>query len=111
VNWYSTCVRRICLIEGLGAIRCEDDVSLLSADGWEEARQKAILLGRSREETYLNSDGQRVRWAFDRLITLDCIGDIHDGVEIYSQSAEIGDPSVSYDHEFHPEAVDPTQSV
>jgi hypothetical protein len=111
MNWYSTCIRRFCLIEGTGAVIYEDSVLLLKASDWDEAQRKAIALGLSKEELYENSEGLRVRWAFDSVITLDEIRAIADGVEVYSQLAEYEGASISFDHTFSPENSNPTQSM
>ncbi len=99
------------LVEGAGGIRYQDSVFVLLAESWDEARSKAMILGHSKEHMYRNSDGQLVRWAFERLITLDELGGIADESEVYSQPSELGKPTVAFGQEFHPEVIEPTQSV
>jgi hypothetical protein len=52
-----------------------------------------------------------VRWAFHSLVTLDELGELNDGIEVYSQPVEAAGPAIPFDHAFRPDESKPTQSV
>ena len=64
------------------------------------------------EETYANSDGERVRWAFERVATLDMLPEqLASGTEVYSEPHGIEDaPDVTFATEFSPEQFQPGQT-
>ena len=101
----------MCLVDGIGGVRYEDDAIVLKAANWDDARTRALDLGRAKEKTYRNSENRQVRWALERLVTLDELGEIVDGLEIYSQPSNLGIQAVPFDQEFRPELTEPTQSV
>lgn len=108
MKWFSACLRVMCLIEDAGGVKYQDDIVVITATDWEEARRKAIAHGRSRETRYTNIRGKPVRWAFERVVTLVELGGIFDGSEIYSQSVSLDGAPVPFNAEFDPEASEPT---
>jgi hypothetical protein len=90
-----------------------DSVLLLRAGDYEAAFQRALALGRAREESYLNGDGQRVVWRLVEVISLDQLGSqIEEGMEVYSEPVELPKgASIAFGAEFAPEASRPTQTV
>ena len=64
-------LRFVILIEGEGSTSYSDSVYLLRATDSHDARDRALMLGRSREESYLNADKQRVARRFVSVETLD----------------------------------------
>lgn len=107
--WFSACLRRVCVIEGQGAVDAWDEVFLIRANDRDQAFARALEIGRSREETYVNGDGETVVWLFAEVLTLDHIqADQLDGAEVFSvvSSVPAGSRNVS-EHTFNPEESDP----
>ena len=84
----------------------------VGAADFEEAFDKACYRGYEQESDYLNADGERVRWAFERVATLDILPEVlADGTEIYSEPGPlVNDRSVPFDREFNPRESPPGQS-
>jgi hypothetical protein len=112
MNWYSSKVRVVCLVQGHGAVRYMDSVHLFKANDFPDAHAVAVRLGRKHETEYANGDGELVRWRLQCLISLDCIQGKLDGAEVYSEPVplEPGD-AFAFDAAFRPEDSEPTQTV
>lgn len=112
-KWFSTRVRLVCLIEGVGATRYADSVYLLRAEDFAQAQTRAVQIGREQEEEYRNEDGNTVRWRLKELVSLDLIDkEDLDGVEVYSEPSGIGHgESYPFAQEFLPERSEPTQTL
>jgi hypothetical protein len=114
MNWYSACIRLVWIIESDGGVAYQDSVCLFLASDWDSAKDKALRKGRSLERTYENVDGKMVRFALVRLVTLDLIEQIVDGVEVYSQPVDLNLADarpMTFDQTFTPESFEPTQSI
>lgn len=59
---------------------------LVAAESEIEAQPKALVLGRAKEHSYLNSDGEQVDWTLQRIDrTREVLeGELSDGVELWS---------------------------
>jgi len=61
-------------------------VVLLRAMDFDDAFAVACEVGHGMEETYVNGDDDGVRWAFERVMTLDMLPeDLTSGTEVYSE--------------------------
>ena len=74
-------------VAGEDGTLAESSFVLISADADEHARAKARQLGLSNQTTYLNGDGEEVRWTFTDVLEVqridaDAPGD---GVEVFSR--------------------------
>ena len=89
-----------------------DSVVLVRASHFEQAFPDACIAGRAMESTYANADGERVRWAFERVETMDELpANLTSGTEVYSQPHDVGDSSeLAFDAKFAPELYPPGQS-
>lgn len=107
-TWFSACLRRVCVIEGQGAVEAWDGVFLVQAADRERAFARALEIGRSKEETYVNGDDEPVVWLFAEVLTLDQIRTDLDGAEIFSVVSRVppGGKSAS-EHAFSPEESTP----
>jgi hypothetical protein len=77
-------------------------------DEWESARQRALALGRMKEQTYKNDDGATVAHRLVAVETLDMLGEqIADGRDVHFESREVAGGSLSSGS---PEEIPPTQS-
>lgn len=113
MSWFSAKIRVACLVDGVGLARYMDSVHLFIASDYANAMARALALGHAHEEEYLNADNVRVRWKLAAIVSLDSLGDeLRDGIEVYSEPVEPSpEELVAFDHEFHPERSEPTQSV
>ena len=111
-NWFSSKVRLICFIEGLGATEYLDSVFLFLDQDFETAFQKALELGKSLENSYHNGDQKKVSWKLKEIISLDMINkESLDGVEVYSEPIEINLDENIVEMTLHPENSMPTQTL
>ncbi|MFV1991680.1 MAG: DUF4288 domain-containing protein [Acidimicrobiales bacterium] len=111
-QWFSASLVVAILTESEGLDGEMVSVVLVRAEDFNEAFEKALLRGRELEEVYTNKYGQRVRWAFVRVETLDMLPEVlGDGVEVHSRfSHDARDSSALFDEEFDPRGSHPDQS-
>jgi len=113
MTWFSARDRLVCLIEPEGATRYMDSVYVFLERDFKRAKQRAIRLGKSQEEEYMNKYGERVRWRLKEVISLDIIlSESLDGAEVYSEPIDL-EPSerIPFDQTFDPDDSDPTQTI
>lgn len=111
--WYSACLRFVVLVEGHGAQHYNDQVRLVRAASFEDAFRRAVEVGTSAEQTYLNGDRERVRWALKEILTLDVLSSrLADGAEVFSWMPEIEakDRTLLWDATFDPAHSNPSQT-
>ena len=63
---------------------CDYPFVLIEATDYEQAFQRALLLGKQRETRYANDKGRPVRWAFVKVEEIKKLGAQLDGVEVGS---------------------------
>jgi hypothetical protein len=109
--WFSGMCKRLCIIEGVGAVTEEQSVYVFRApDDRAAAIRRFLELAQSQDQEFFNVDGQRVRWV---VTALDTIDDLEEGPlgdrEVHSKMREIEPPdaSVSIDQVFAPEESEP----
>jgi hypothetical protein len=108
--WFSGMCRRLCLIEGEGAVTQEESVYVFRAADREAAIRRLLELARKQDKVYANGNGKRVRWALVSVETVDELGEGHIGDrEVFSKMSEIEPPdsSISFDTQFAPEKTTP----
>lgn len=112
MDWFSTKVRLVCLIESQRADTYMDSVYVFRSQDWATAFQRAIELGKQQEKEYLNADNRQVRWRLKEIISLDWLfAQSLDGAEVYSESVAVGaGDSIPFDAAFEPEKSTPTQT-
>jgi hypothetical protein len=93
--------------EGIGALW--DSVYLVLATDRDSAWKEALKLGEGLDESYDNSDGERIRFAFLGVLSIDELGDeLKSGTEVYFTSHDFNQPiPVSPDIAFFPERIRP----
>lgn len=66
---------------------CDEQIRVIRAENREIAFEKAVVLGKNEEHSYLNMNNEIVKWEFAGLIELAEIDDddIQDGTEILSR--------------------------
>jgi hypothetical protein len=110
-KWFSAKLRYAVLIESKGLDGYMDSVFLFQGSEFEDAFQRAVAIGRKREQEYFNGDRQRVRWRLASIVSLDILPDFLDGAEIYSEPVPAAGERIAFDYEFHPERSSPTQTI
>ena len=108
MNWFSAALQYVCFIEQK-AVDSTMNVLLLAASSWDNAFERALALGRSREESYRNGAGERVDWRLVEVTTLDELSDDLDGREVYSYPSPIELEGMEPDH-LDPASHRPTQA-
>ena len=91
----------------------EESTVLLRAGDFDCAFERALEIGRGRENEYQNGFGKRVRWVFTDVLSLDIVhAESLDGAEVHSNLTE-RDPAdpMSIDQEFSPELSSPSQTT
>jgi hypothetical protein len=92
MNWYlAKLVFRIISGEGNHQPQFDEQLRLISADSWQQAIEKAEVLGEQGQESFLNQQRQPVRWKFINIAELSALGKITDGLELHYRIAEPGD--------------------
>jgi len=90
MNWYSAMLATIVVVEGAATASRRRTVALLRAESFDDAFQIAISLGRREETQYKNRDGMAVTWIFERVESIDELGEqIAPGREVFTESAEV----------------------
>lgn len=113
MKWHSAKIRLACLIEGEGVVQYTDSIFVFKATGYQDAKERAIALGKKQEEEYHNAEGSCVRWRLKEIISLDALTEgVLDGTEIYSEPVkpEVG-ILIPFDVDFKPEDSKPTQTI
>jgi len=89
-----------------------DCVHIFRAEEWDDALQRAIVLGREHEKEYRNAEGHAVRWRLMEVVSLDLIrSETLDGAEVHSTLTEIPSAdAVAFDATFNPEESRPVQT-
>ena len=114
MKWFSTKLRFVPLVEGLGGVRYMDSVFLFRCKyDWDIAFQQALKIGRGEEKTYTNTDGKTVVWKLVNVISLDVVEKLSaNGTEVYSEPVWLSDNAViNLDASFEPEKSEPTQTI
>jgi hypothetical protein len=110
LRWFSGMCKRLCIIEGVGAVTEEQSVWVFRASDRRTAVQRFLALARGQDQDVRNTAGQRVRWVVTSLETVDELeeGKLGDR-EVYSHMTEIEPPDTSIDinAELTPDAPEP----
>jgi hypothetical protein len=112
VTWFSVSLRRASIIasEGIGSFW--DSVFLVSANDRDGAWNEALKIGEGLNTSYDNGDGERIRFAFLGVLTIDELGEeIRSGVEVHFTTHDFDQPiPVSADAEFFPNRIRPSMA-
>jgi hypothetical protein len=92
MKWYIVkIIFRIICGEGQHAVQFDKQLRLISAQNEKEAFEKAKITGAREEDSFLNSELKRVKWAFVGITELKEIKEFGDGLELYSVIEEADD--------------------
>jgi hypothetical protein len=96
------------LIERVGAVDSWDEIFVFRAADRSAAFQRALEIGRNREESFVNGDGDWVVWRFAEVVTLDELrADDLDGAEVYCTVLGAPSSGVSFNAVFRPDQSEP----
>ncbi len=105
--WFSTELRTVCFVDGVGAVNEESCIHLLHVPDRDEAFRRALDLGRGHDKSYLNGDGNMVVWRFAEVVTIDELGPADlDGREVHTRFEEVKEP-LPFGTRFTPEVSQP----
>jgi len=110
-RWFRGTLRFYWATQKDGCLDCEDSVYIVRAHDLDEALRRLVAIGRKREKTYKNVEGQETRERFASVTTLDALRcEDLDGVEVSSRPVDELDPGFTFDAELRPEASRPEHS-
>jgi hypothetical protein len=111
-SWFAASLVMAVINEHGGLWKRATSVVLLRAMDFDDAFAVACEVGHGMEETYVNGDGDGVRWALERVMTLDMLPEeLTSGTEVYSEPHEVDSaPEIAFDSVFTPELHPPEQS-
>ena len=114
MEWFAARLLHIILIDDKKPRRRNDydeTVIVFRARSYPLAFKRALALGRAAETEYRNERGQRVRWAFVEVTTLDQVGKGVESREVSSRlHARTETKPVPFGRRFHPERSQPQNS-
>ncbi len=94
MKWYlAKFVYQVVSGNGSHVPQFDEQLRLIRADEFEWAREKANILGRLGECSFVNDKQESVRWKFVNVVDLCPITSMEDGAEIYSSTEEPKDVS------------------
>ncbi len=94
MNWYlAKIVYQIVVGEGNHTPQFDEQLRLISGNDENEAFDKAIVIGRTDEDSFFNQDHQMVKWTFIDVAELYKLSGLLDGAEMYSRIQETDDPN------------------
>ena len=110
-EWFSAQIRFVCYVAGSPKFY-RDTVIVFRALEWRDAQERAVSLGRSREEHYENGEALPVHWRLQNVVSLDWIANHDlDGSEVHSHLIPVGDVPVPNEDELNPEQSHPIQTI
>lgn len=111
--WFSAMLEFVVHIEDTGAERYARTLIVFqSSDNFSLARDIALKIGKSKEQSYRNGEDKLVQWKLKNIETLDLLGEqIENQREIYSEFQDIPSDESAVDlSDLHPELSKPTQT-
>jgi hypothetical protein len=89
MNWYlAKFVYQAVSGNGSHAAQFDEQLRLIRADEFDWAREKANILGRLGECSFVNDKQELVKWKFVNVVDICPITSMEDGVEIYASIEE-----------------------
>lgn len=89
LNWYLVkLVYQVVSGEGAHSPQFDEQLRLIQADELDWAWEKAKVLGQMGVFNFLNENKVEVKWKFIDVVDICEIGEIEDGVQIYSYTEE-----------------------
>lgn len=93
MNWYLTkLVFQVRSGAGAHAPQFDEQWRVIRADEVAWAHEKATVLGRLDESSFLNNEQEKVKWTFIEVADIIHIGEFKDGEQIFSATEEPTNP-------------------
>lgn len=98
-KWFVSTIILKCEIAGEPSIpnewTCIQQINVLRAENRDIAYERAMMIGKSQEATYLNDIGQQISWKFVGLENLEELSNkvIKDGTEIWGRVFHTNNPT------------------
>ena len=88
-NWFLAKLIFRINVEGKGnQPQFEEQFRLIMADELDWAVEKASIIGKMEETTFINSNNQKVAWQFVETVEVHLLEEINDGMQLYVQTEE-----------------------
>ncbi len=112
-RWFSAKVRLVGFVEdGEATMPYHDSIHVFRAADWDDAFARALALGRSHEEEYVNANGDEIRWRLTEILSLDLVaGNSLDGAEVHRMTGRLAAEERHSEGSLDPEGSDPGQTV
>jgi hypothetical protein len=92
MKWYlAKMVYQIICGDGKHTAQFDEQLRLITAGDEDEAFNKACIIGRQGQDSFLNQKNELVRWQFIDVSELYRLSKLIDGAEIYSRINEVDD--------------------
>ena len=92
MKWYLVkLVYQVVSGEGAHTPQFDEQLRMIRAEELDWAREKAKVLGQIGAYTFLNNRKEEVKWKFIDVVDICEIGEIEDGVQLYSTTEEPDD--------------------
>ncbi len=92
MKWYLVkLVYQVVSDEGAHTPQFDEQLRMIRAEELDWAREKAKVLGQIGAFTFLNNRKEEVKWKFIDVVDICEIGEIEDGVQLYSTTEEPDD--------------------
>ncbi len=92
MNWYvAKLVFRVISGDGDHNAQFDEQLRLVNAETEQDAFKKAMLIGVSNQDSFLNNKKQPVQWQFIDVAEINQLNDLADGTELYYNIHEPAD--------------------
>lgn len=89
MNWYvAKIIFRIVAGDGKHHAQFDEQLRLISAETKCQAFEKAVMLGHTHQEYFMNNEKHAVKWQFVNVAEVNPINGLEDGAELYYQIHE-----------------------
>jgi hypothetical protein len=109
-SWFSAKLRIVRMIDGPSTDMFDDCVFTFRAADFATAFDRAVDLGRAREQEYVNGHQERVLWRLVEVVSLNLLGSGELGkvIDVHNEPAPMSAADrVPFDTVFHPERSKP----
>jgi Domain of unknown function (DUF4288) len=79
--------------DGNDASQFDEQIRIVQSESLEDAFHKARRIGKTEEETFMNSHNRPVRWQFIDVSDVYSLEELKDGEQLYSNTHKIKDTS------------------
>jgi hypothetical protein len=88
MNWYLTKIVFRIICENEETAQFDEQLRLIQATDEHEAFEKAIKIGKTEDQIFLNKNQKSIHWKFINVTELQKITSFSDGMELYSTTQE-----------------------